>query len=85
VLLLICGSSLLARAQEPEDVVRTDVSLVQLNVGVVDPRGRAITSLSRNDFTVYEDGIKQPILNFEPTDAPFSLTCQVRQLLFASN
>jgi VWFA-related protein len=73
VLLLICGSSLLARAQEPEDVVRTDVSLVQLNVGVVDPRGRAITSLSRNDFTVYEDGIKQPILNFEPTDAPFSL------------
>lgn len=53
--------------------MRTDVSLVQLNVGVVDPRGRAITSLSRNDFTVYEDGIKQPILNFEPTEAPFSL------------
>ncbi len=53
--------------------MRTDVSLVQLNVGVVDPRGRAITSLSRNDFTVYEDGIKQPIINFEPTDAPFSL------------
>jgi VWFA-related protein len=73
LLLTICGSSLSARAQEPEDVVRTDVSLVQLNVGVVDPKGRAITSLSRNDFTVYEDGIKQPILNFEPTDAPFSL------------
>lgn len=73
LLLLISGSSTLARAQEPEDVVRTDVSLVQLNVGVVDPRGRAITSLSRNDFTVYEDGIKQPILNFEPTEAPFSL------------
>jgi VWFA-related protein len=60
-------------AQDPEDVVRTDVSLVQLNVGVVDPRGRAITSLSRNDFTVYEDGVKQPILHFEPTNAPFSL------------
>jgi len=71
--LLICGSSLSARAQQPEDVVRTDVSLVQLNVGVVDPGGRAITSLSRNDFTVYEDGIKQSILNFEPTDSPFSL------------
>ncbi|MDQ2937310.1 MAG: VWA domain-containing protein, partial [Acidobacteriota bacterium] len=73
LLLLISGSTTAARAQEPDDVVRTDVSLVQLNVGVVDPRGRAITSLSRNDFTVYEDGIKQPILNFEPTDAPFSL------------
>jgi VWFA-related protein len=72
-LLLIAGAAADARAQEPVEVVRTDVSLVQLNVGVVDLRGRAITSLSRNDFTVYEDGVKQPILNFEPTDAPFSL------------
>ena len=62
-----------AAAQQPDDVVRTDVSLVQLNIGVVDGRGRAVTSLSRNDFTVYEDGVKQPILNFESTDAPFSL------------
>lgn len=54
-------------------MVRTDVSLVQLNVGVVDTRGRAVTSLSRNDFTIYEDGVKQPILHFEPTYAPFSL------------
>lgn len=61
------------KAQEPDEVVRTDVSLVQLNVGVVDARGQAVTTLSRNDFTVYEDGVKQPILHFEPTDAPFSL------------
>ncbi len=62
-----------ASGQGPDDVVRTNVSLVQLNIGVVDARGRAVTSLSRNDFTVYEDGVKQPILNFEPTDTPFSL------------
>ena len=72
-LLLLCGPTLLALGQEPDDVVRTNVALVQLNVGVVDPRGRAVTSLSRNDFTVYEDGVRQPILHFEPTDAPFSL------------
>lgn len=72
-LLLICGAFLSTQAQDPEDIVRTDVSLVQLNVGVVDPQGRVITSLSRNDFTVYEDGVKQPILHFEPTHAPFSL------------
>jgi VWFA-related protein len=71
-ILLLCAAPL-ARAQEPDDVVRTETSLVQLNVGVVDPRGRAVTSLSRNDFTVYEDGVKQQILHFEPTDAPFSL------------
>jgi VWFA-related protein len=44
-----------------------------LNVGVVDPRGRAVTSLSQKDFTVYEDGVKQNIFHFEPTYAPFSL------------
>jgi VWFA-related protein len=72
LLLISCGA-LSALAQEPDDVVRTDVSLVQLNVGVVDSQGRAITSLARNDFTFYEDVIKQPILHFEPTNAPFSL------------
>ncbi len=60
-----------ARAQD--DVVRTDVSLVQLNVGVVNREGRAVTSLTRNDFAIYEDGVKQSIAFFEPVDAPFSL------------
>ena len=72
-LLLLCGATPLARAQEPDDVVRTETNLVQLNVGVVDSQGHAITSLSQNDFTVYEDGVKQRILHFEPADAPFSL------------
>jgi VWFA-related protein len=70
---LICCAALSAQAQVPDDVVTTDVSLVQLNVGVVDTQGRAITSLARNDFSVYEDGVKQPITLFEPTSAPFSL------------
>jgi len=61
------------QAQDPEDVVRVDTALVQLNVGVVNARGQSIRSLSQSDFTVYEDGVKQPILNFEPTEAPFSL------------
>jgi VWFA-related protein len=63
----------LVRAQDPDEVVRTETTLVQLNVGVVDARGRPITSLSQNNFNVFEDGVKQPILHFEPTYAPFSL------------
>jgi len=61
------------RAQEVDDVIRTESSLVQLNVGVVDKQGRPITSLTQKDFVVYEDGVKQPIQHFEPVDAPFSL------------
>ncbi len=73
-LLLVCGATPPAFAQaQDDDVIRTETNLVQLNVGVVDSRGRAITSLSRNDFTVFEDGVKQQILHFDPADTPFSL------------
>src|SRR5215470_18394232 len=62
-----------ARAQDPDDVIRTETSLIQLNVGVVDKQGRAVTSLTQKDFVIYEDGVKQSIQHFEPVDAPFSL------------
>ncbi len=61
------------KAQQPEDVITTNTSLVQLNVGVVDRQGHAITTLSQTDFTVYEDGVRRPIQHFESTEAPFSL------------
>ena len=64
-LLLLCGVPS-SRAQEQDEVIRTETNLVQLNVGVVDPQGRAITSLSQGEFTVYEDGVKQRILHFDP-------------------
>ena len=73
VAILLLASATVSFAQDPEDVIRTSTSLVQLNVGVVDRHGRAITSLSREDFTVYEDGVKQSIQSFEPAQAPFSL------------
>jgi Ca-activated chloride channel homolog len=62
-----------SQAQEPDEVIKTSTALVQLNVGVVDKRGQIITNLSRNDFTVFEDGVQRPIVYFEPTEAPFSL------------
>ena len=73
LLLVMLAFGVVSHAQDPDDVVRTTVSLVQLNVGVVDKDGRAVTSLSRNDFAIYEDGVRQSISQFEPTNAPFSL------------
>ena len=73
VLLGILGPASSVQAQDVDDVVRVESALVQLNVGVVDQQGRAITNLSRNDFVVYEDGVRQSITNFEPTTTPFSL------------
>ena len=71
--LLAMFCALTAMAQDVDDVVRTETSLVQLNVGVVDKQGRPVTYLTRNDFVIYEDGVKQSIQHFESTDAPFSL------------
>ncbi|MFL6227150.1 MAG: VWA domain-containing protein [Pyrinomonadaceae bacterium] len=73
-----------ARAQQPaatppptpqpgEEVITVESNLVQLNVGVVDRAGRAIMTLGQNDFAVYEDGVRQTIRSFEPTQSPFSL------------
>lgn len=68
---LVCAAP--SKAQDQPDVITTDTALVQLNVGVVDRGGKAVKYLSRDDFAVYEDGVKQPIAHFEPTAAPFSL------------
>ena len=58
---------------QDDDIERVDTNLVILNVGVADRKGEALTDLSRSDFAVYEDGVKQSIINFEPVTAPFSL------------
>lgn len=71
LLLSLIGCSELA-AQD-DDPIRVDSSIVRLNVGVVDQRGRPITNLSKANFTVYEDGVKQEITRFEPSTAPFSV------------
>ena len=61
------------RAQGEDEPIRVDTNLVQLNVGVADSKGNAVLNLSRGDFVVYEDGVRQEIVGFEPAQAPFSL------------
>jgi VWFA-related protein len=61
-----------ATAQD-DDPVKIDSSIVRLNVGVVDQRGRPITTLDRTSFAIYEDGVRQDISRFEMSTAPFSV------------
>jgi VWFA-related protein len=62
-----------ARAQDEDETIRVNTNLIQLNVGVADARGNPVLNLSPTDFVVYEDGVRQQIVGFEPTQAPFSL------------
>lgn len=60
-------------AAQVDDPVNVDTSIVRVNIGVVDPRGRPITNLARPNFTVFEDGVKQEVTHFELSSAPFSV------------
>ncbi len=72
ILFLLFGF-LNASAQEEDPPIIVDSSIVRLNVGVVDNKGRPITSLNKDSFVLYEDGVKQDIVRFEPVAAPFSV------------
>jgi Ca-activated chloride channel family protein len=51
---------------------RAGVELVSLNVTVSDGQ-RFVTDLDQKDFSVYEDGVKQPITFFNKTNLPIAL------------
>jgi VWFA-related protein len=53
--------------------LRVNVDLVVLNLTVMDENGANITSLKREDFSIYEDDVKQEISDFLPVESPFNL------------
>jgi VWFA-related protein len=74
----VSASSNAVPALEPEevsegDVVRVDTTLVTVPVSVLDRQGRFVPNLRREDFSVFENGIEQPIAYFEPAEKPFTV------------
>ncbi len=53
-------------------ILRTNVEEVVLNATVLEGP-RIIQDLKREDFTVFEDGVKQAIVSFQHTDLPVSI------------
>ncbi|MGH9949553.1 MAG: VWA domain-containing protein [Pyrinomonadaceae bacterium] len=60
------------RAQDDDDVIRVDSSLVVLNVTITDSEGRPVSGLQRNRFSVFEDGKEQSIEFFSSDETPFA-------------
>jgi len=52
---------------------RAGVDLVSLNVTVADGSGKYVTDLTAEDFTVFEDGVKQEVTFFNRTNLPIAL------------
>jgi Ca-activated chloride channel homolog len=59
--------------QDPQQSIKIPTNLVTVPVIVTDRYGRFVTGLSRNQFTVREEGSPQKIEDFSSTEAPFSV------------
>lgn len=55
---------------DPDEVIKIDTELVNLNVRVVDRNNRSIGTLRQEDFKVYEDNVLQPIEFFTKAEVP---------------
>ena len=60
-------------AQKDQAIFRTDTREVVCHTTVVDKNGHLITNLTQEAFTVYENGVQQPIKVFKHEDVPVSL------------
>ena len=65
--LVVPGSAYLG-AQGP--AFKSGVAMVPLTVTVTDTTGRHVTGLTGNDFTVFEDGVEQPLSFFACDEVP---------------
>jgi Ca-activated chloride channel family protein len=70
-LALVDGGSGFSRIPAAQDAqFRSRVDLVNVGVTVTDKRGKLIAELTRDDFTVVEDGRAQTIIYFAGAEAP---------------
>ncbi len=73
IFLLITISGFFAVSAQDDEIINVDTSIVRLNIGAVSRSGQPVMNLTRDNFSIYEDGVKQEITRFEPTTSPFSV------------
>ena len=76
VVATVLGSSLLAQDRRPAEQgfsFRSSVELVSVNATVTDSNGHFVSGLRAEDFTIFEDGERQTITQFESERVPVSL------------
>jgi VWFA-related protein len=65
---LLLGATLIA--QQPAPRFRSGVDLVTVDLVVLDKDAEPVPGLTRNDFTILEDGKPQPITQFQSVELP---------------
>jgi VWFA-related protein len=73
VVCLVAMASVFCRAQvslPPSQALITSTQLVKIDASILDKHGDFVGDLGRGDFRVADGGAEQPILFFEPVQAP---------------
>lgn len=76
LVILFLSLAVAAQTTQPkpdDEVLKIDTRLINLNVKVLDAKGKAVSNLTQADFEVSEDGVTQEIAHFQPVTAPVSL------------
>ena len=69
VLCILATAAMLAQTAP----FRARIDVVEVTVSVTDGGGRLITGLTKDDFTIFEDGVEQSITQFTDQRVPVSL------------
>jgi len=70
---IVLAAAVWAQQQEGPAIFRADTGLVVCHTSVIDKTGHLVTTLTKDQFTVLEDGKPQDIKVFRREDVPVSL------------
>jgi len=73
LMVLLLPIKLHAQITEPDEIQKTNKALVSVPVSVSDREGHYIAGLKKEDFTLYQDGVKQKITFFATYDEPLNI------------
>lgn len=77
LLVLILFGAAAAQEIAPDDVIRVKTALVNTPVLVIGRDGKYVPNLRREDFEVFENGVKQEITYFAPVENPFTVAIMI--------
>ena len=60
----LLAAHVLAQSQRVPGTIRVQVTLVPINVVVTDQNDKPVTDLTRDDFVILEDGVRQAVAHF---------------------
>src|SRR5205823_11587161 len=70
--LALAAANLTISAQTDDDVISVDSSIVVLNASITDVSGKAVGSLDRKLFHIFDDGVEHQIDSFAAEETPFA-------------